>query len=355
MSHPPRRVGKGGRPTIYDVARLAGVSTATVSRSLNGTGQIAPSTRLAIESAIRELGYQPNRIARSLATRSTQTIALLLPDITNPFYGALVSGIEQRTLEVGYTMLLCTTEDDPAREETYLNLLRSKQVDGALVDGLVLPADRLARFVEEGFPIVCLDRDSPSPSIPLVQVDNRMGARLATEHLVGLGHRRIAHVAGRPEMRISDARIAGYRESLEAAGLRFDPTLVVPGMFTEDGGYQAGLELFGGRSAPTAVFAANDLSAVGLLEAISESGRRVPDDVSVVGFDDLRLAAYTSPPLTTVRQPAREIGVRATTLLLGLAQGKRPPRLRHLIPPELVLRRSTGPRTTRPGRLTSST
>jgi DNA-binding LacI/PurR family transcriptional regulator len=174
-----------------------------------------------------------------------------------------------------------------------------------------------------------------------------MGARLATEHLTSLGHRRIAHVAGRAEMRISDERIAGYRESLESAGLRFDPTLVISGAFTEDGGYEAGLELFSGRSAPTAVFAANDLSAVGLLEAISETGRRVPGDVSVVGFDDLRLAAYTSPPLTTVQQPAREIGARATTLLLELARGKRPRKLRHLIPPELVVRRSTGPRASR--------
>jgi len=341
VSTPPSRLGKRGQPTIYDVARLAGVSTATVSRSLNGTGQIAPSTQLAIESAIRELGYQPNRVARSLVTRSTQTIALLLPDITNPFYGALVSGIEQRTLELGYTILLCTTEDDPAREETYLDLLRSKQVDGALVDGLLLPADRLARFAAEGFPIVCLDRDSPSPSVPLVQVDNRLGARLATGHLTALGHRRIAHVTGRPEMRISQERIEGYRESLESAGLEYEPDLVVSGAFSEDGGFEAGLRLFARDPAPTAVFAANDLSAVGLLEAVAESGRQVPDDVSVVGFDDLRLASYTTPPLTTVRQPAREIGERATTLLLDMTRGKRPRKLRHLLEPQLVVRRST--------------
>src|SRR5881398_1633026 len=158
---------KRARPTIYDVARLAGVSTATVSRALNGTGQIAPATRDAIDAAVQQLGYEPNPVARSLVTKSTQTIALLLPDITNPFYAALVSGIQQRMLETGRTMLLCTTEGDPEREEQYLSLLRAKQVDGALVDGLVLPPDRIARFVKDGSPIVCLDRDIAAKSIPV--------------------------------------------------------------------------------------------------------------------------------------------------------------------------------------------
>jgi LacI family transcriptional regulator len=336
-------VSRTTQPTIYDVARLAGVSTATVSRSLNGTGQIAPTTRLAIEAAVRQLGYQPNRIARSLVTKSTQTIALLLPEITNPFYGSLVSGIEQRTRELGYTMLLCTTEGDAGREETYLDLLRSKQVDGALVDGLVLPRERIARFIAEGFPIVCLDRDVDSPAVPLVQVDNRRGARMATEHLLGLGHTRIAHVAGAPELQLSHERTDGYRTALRAAGLDPDPHLVVVGCFTEDGGYEAARKLLADRPVPTAVFAANDLSAVGVLEAVAESGRRVPDDVSVIGFDDLRLAAYTTPPLTTIHQPAREIGERATSLLLDLMRGKKIRRHRHLLDPELVVRRSTAP------------
>src|SRR5437588_11646107 len=197
---------KRSRPTIYDVARLAGVSTATVSRALNGTGQIAPAACAAIDDAVEQLAYHPNTSARSLVTRSTQTIALLLPDITNPFYAPLVSGVQERALEAGHTMLLCTTEGDPEREEQYLSLLRAKQVDGALVDGLVLPPDRIARFVRDGFPIVCLDRDVDSAAVPLVQVDNRLGARLATEHLISLGHTRIAHVAGAPELRISEDR-----------------------------------------------------------------------------------------------------------------------------------------------------
>src|SRR2546421_9082048 len=204
---------KRSRPTIYDVARLAGVSTATVSRALNGTGQIAPATRAAIDAAVAQLGYEPNTVARSLVTKSTQTIALLLPDISNPFYAALVSGIQARAVEAGHTMLLCTTEGDPEREEQYLSLLRAKQVDGALVDGLVLPPDRIARFVRDGFPIVCLDRDVDSASVPLVQVDNRLGARMATRHLLDLGTRQIAHGAAAPALRISEERVQGYRDA----------------------------------------------------------------------------------------------------------------------------------------------
>ncbi|TML83613.1 MAG: LacI family transcriptional regulator [Actinobacteria bacterium] len=324
------------RPTIYDVAQLAGVSTATVSRALNGTGQIAPATRVAIEAAVAKLGYRPNTIARSLVTKSTETIAFLLPDITNPFYAELVAGIQEYALAHDHTMLLCTTEGNAEREEQYLELLRSKQVDGALVDGLVLPPDRIARFVKDGFPIVCLDRDIAAKSIPVVQVDNRLGGRLATDYLLGLGHRHIAHVTGAKALQISQDRLAGFRDAQTDPGLR----LIVEGDFTEAGGYEATRDLIGSGVDFTAVFAANDLSALGVITALVESGRRVPQDVSVVGFDDLRLSAYTSPPLTTIRQPAFEIAQRATEILIDLTRGKRIRKLRHLLPPELVVRRS---------------
>jgi LacI family transcriptional regulator len=335
---------KSARPTIYDVARLAGVSTATVSRALNGTGQIAPATRAAIDAAVAQLGYRPNTVARSLVTKSTQTIALLLPDITNPFYAALVSGIQERALESDHTMLLCTTEGDPEREEQYLGLLRAKQVDGVLVDGLVLPPDRIARFVRDGLPIVCLDRDVDSTSVPLVQVDNRLGAKLATAHLLSLGHRRIAHVAGAPELRISEQRIEGYRDAHHDVGIQPDPGLLAVGSFTEEGGYDAARSLLE-RGDFSAVFAANDLSALGVLSAITESGYAVPVDISVVGFDDLRLSRFTNPPLTTIHQPAREIAERATQLVLDLAAGIKAEQRLHLLEPELIVRSSTAART----------
>jgi DNA-binding LacI/PurR family transcriptional regulator len=339
----PERAPRRPRPTIYDVAQLAGVSTATVSRALNDTGQIAPATRARIEAAIDHLGFQPNTIARSLVTKSTQTIAFLLPDITNPFYASLVSGIQEYALSHGHTMLLCTTEGNAEREEQYLTLLRAKQVDGALVDGLVLPPERIARFVAEGFPIVCLDRDIESSAVPLVQVDNRLGGLFAVDHLVGLGHSRIAHVSGPLGLRISHDRLAGYHEGLYEAGIDEDPRLVAEGRFTEEGGYEAMGALLEAAPDLTAVFAANDLSAIGVLSALVARGRRVPEDVSVVGFDDLRLAAFTTPPLTTVRQPAVEIARRATQMLIGMTRGDRPTEMRHVLKPGFVLRSSTGP------------
>lgn len=333
---------KGTRPTIYDVARLAGVSTATVSRALNGTARIAPATQRAIDAAVAQLGYRPNTIARSLVTRATQTIAMLLPDVTNPFYAELVHGVQQAASERGYTMLLCTTDGDARQEERYLELLRSKQVDGVLVDGLVLPPERVARFVREGLPIVCLDRDVDSATVPLVQVDNVLGARIATRHLLELGHWRIAHLRG-PELGIADERVEGFSEALAEAELEPDPRAIVAGDWTDEGGYRAVRQLIHDGVPFTAVFAANDLSAIGAINGLAESGLRVPQDVSVVGFDDLRLAAFTLPPLTTVHQPAGEIARIATEILLDLIGRERPRALKRLLEPQLVVRGSTAP------------
>jgi LacI family transcriptional regulator len=330
------------RPTIYDVARLAGVSIATVSRALNATAPIAPATRAAIEEAVAQLGYRPNPIARSLVTKSTQTIALLLPDITNPFYAELVSGIQQRMFEGDLSMLLCTTNGDPEQEARYLRLLRAKHVDGALVDGLGLSPERIASLVEDSFPVVCLDRDVDAPTIPLVQVDNRLGARIATDYLLSLGHTRIAHISGATAA-ISEARLAGYRDALAAAGIEADPALVASGDFTERSGHAAMRELLESGARFSAVFCANDLSAIGALNAILSSGRRVPLDLSLIGFDDVRLSPYTSPPLTTIHQPAAEIARHATELLLALIRGEQPGRMRTLFAPTLVVRGSTGP------------
>jgi DNA-binding LacI/PurR family transcriptional regulator len=330
------------RPTIYDVARLAGVSTATVSRALNDTAPIAVPTRAAIDRAVAQLGYRPNPIARSLVTKSSQTIALLLPDITNPFYAELVSGAQEVLAERDRVMLLCATNGDIEQEARYLRILRAQHVDGALVDGLLLPDERIAAAVEDGFPVVCLDRDVDSPRVPLVQVDNRLGARLAVEHLLGLGHTRIAHITG-PRERISDDRLVGYRQTLAAAGIAADPALETPGDFTEGGGHVAMRRLLESDAHFTAVFCANDLSAFGALNAILQSGRRVPADLSIVGFDDVRLSPYTSPPLTTVHQPAAAIARRATELLLDLIAGASAPAGVERFAPTFVQRASTAP------------
>src|SRR5262245_26647878 len=312
---------------------------------LNGKGQFAPATRAAVDEAVRQLRYRPNTIARSLRTKSTQTIAFLLPDIPDPFFVSLISGIQQHALQRGYAILLCVTEGNPEREEHYLNLLRAKQVDGVLVDGLVLPPARLARFVEDGFPIVCLDRDIDLPAVPLVQVDNRLGARRATEHLLALGHTGVAHISGAMlhRLRHSRERLAGYQDALDGAGLAVDARLVATGDYTEDGGHAAARALLESGVSFSAVFAANDLSAIGAVSAITASGRRVPEDVSVVGFDDIHIAAFTVPPLTTIHQPAAEIAQRATELLMALIQGREVGERRHVLEPRLVVRASAAP------------
>jgi len=304
------------KPTIYDVARRARVSTATVSRALNGTSAVASQTRERIDRAVRALGYRPNVVARSLVTKVTHTIALLLPDITNPFFPDLVKGVQTLADERGYTVLLCSVAGDASREEEYLEMLSAKQVDGALLVGLVCGHQTIARFARHGIPIVSLDRNIDYPRAPIVQVNHRKGARVATEYLLELGHRGVAHISGPIGLRVSQERLAGYREALNKAGIGYDPGLVVSGNFTEEAGYTGIEALLEAATAFTAVFAANDLAAIGATAALKDRGHRVPEDVSVVGFDDIRLAAYTSPPLTTIRQPTYEMGRRATELLI---------------------------------------
>jgi LacI family transcriptional regulator len=308
--------------TIYEVARAAGVSTATVSRALNGSAQVAERTRHRITEAIAALGYQPNHVARSLVLKATHTIAVMLPDITNPFFPALVKGVQLAADEQGYAVLLAHTGGDPAKEESYFQVLRGQQVDGVLLVGLVSAPESLKGLVGRGLPVVTLDRPVDLPGSATVRVDHTAGGRLATEHLLELGHRRIAHIAGPKGLGVSQQRLDGYRRALSSHGVAFDERLIAEGDFSEDGGYRAIDEL--GRSGVpfTALFAANDLTAIGAMTALRERGVRVPDDVSVVGFDDIHLASYTSPKLTTIRQPIYDMGRAAATLLIDARQKK---------------------------------
>lgn len=331
--------------SIYDVARVAAVSIATVSRTLNGSGLVAEATRARVLDAAQALGYEPNSIARSLVTRATQTIGLLLPDIMNPFFPELVRGVQLLAAERSYTLLLAQTGGDPETERRYLDLLRGKAIDGVLVVGLAMRRERLARFAASGIPLVSLDRDVDLPGTVMVHLDNRVGARRAIEHLLSLGHRAIAHIAGPSALKVSRARTRGYADALRTAGVARRPELSVEADFTEDGGRQACLRLLDAGTAFSAVFAANDLMAIGALAALKERGVAVPADVSIVGFDDIHLAAYTSPTLTTVRQPTYDMARCATQILIDAIQGQaRPSGERQvLFQGELRVRQSTAP------------
>lgn len=326
--------------TIHDVARAAGVSTSTVSRALTGSGRVSAKTRQRVAQIADELGYQPNDLARSLLAKRSQTIAVLVPDITNPFFPELVMGIQHVAAANGHLVLLCNSasEDSTWRD---LAALRRRQVDGIILIGAQLSAQRLAA-VTAGISVVTVDRDVPLPGASVVQSDHRAGAAAATRHLIELGHRSIAHVAGPSWLNVAQLRRRGYADALADAGVPADGQLVAEGDFLETGGYAGTHELIRRGVEFTAVFAANDLMAIGVLAALEEHRLSVPNQVSVIGFDDIHLASYIRPRLTTVRQDIYRLATRAAEILIGRleAVGATEP-IQETFATELVVREST--------------
>ena len=328
--------------SIRDVARRAGVSASTVSRVINDNAPVAKDTRRRILDAIESLSYVPHVGARSLSTRKTHTIGVLLPDLYGEFFSELIRGIDQAARRNRHHVMVSGSHSDPAELEAMLRALRGR------VDGLVIMAPDvnayplIARF-GRAVPTVLLDSD-PGCDLPSITIDNYGGARAVTDHLLGLGHRRIALVGGPDHNRDAGERARGWRDSLAAAGLTPDERLVFPGDFTELLGHAAGSSI--GRLAPLpdAVFAANDAMAFGCLAAFGEAGLRVPEDIALAGFDDIPIARYTSPPLTTVRVSIAELGARAMSRLVKLMgnQVTDDDWRRETLSTELVVRASCG-------------
>lgn len=308
---------------MYDVARRAGVSIATVSRALNDEARIAASTRQRVLHIAAQLGYQPNDVARSLVGKATRTVAVLLPDICNPFFPELVTGIQTTADERGHVVLLCPNADDESKVIADLATLRRRQVDGViLVPGNLKTGNSKTgnlRDAVAGLPTVVVDRDINLPG-PLVTVDHKAGARVAVEHLISLGHKVIAHIDGPRGISVARDRRTGWRDALRLAGL--DQDLVYHGDFLEEGGYAAANRIRTERPDVTAIFAANDLSAIGALSACADTGVDVPSDVSVIGFDGIHLASYTTPKLTTIAQPIRQLGQEAARLLFDAPKSR---------------------------------
>lgn len=324
------------RLTIYDVARQAAVSPSTVSRVLAGRGTVSDATREMVLSVARDLGYRPNQIARSLATQDSDTIAVLLPDIANPFFPSLVKAIQEEAGRSGLTVLLGSSGDDVDNERRYLDTMLSKQVRHVFVVGLGLPRAEIEAYTKAGLIFIALDRALAGVSGYLVQSDNRAGARLATRHLIELGHRRIAHLSGPPGVSVSRERKRGFLEAMREAGLPVDERLIVTSPFSEDGGAAAFARL---PDEYTAIFAANDLIAIGALFEAHQRGRVVPDDFSLIGFDDVPLTRYTSPQLTTVCQ---DVGAMARAGMDLIRADRVTPRRRVVtLPVSLQIRQST--------------
>jgi DNA-binding LacI/PurR family transcriptional regulator len=326
------------RPAMYDVARLAGVSHQTVSRVLNLHPSVSPRTRTLVLAAIDELGYRPNSAARTLATGRSMTLGVIT--LAGTLYGpmSMLYGVEAAAREQGYMLTMVSVADgeDGALERAVANL-QQQRVDGIVAIAPLVSIGESLTALAGQLPLVAVE-SSPRGSLPIVSVDQAAGARLATEHLLGQGHRTVWHVAGPPGWYESQERVAGWTAALTAVGAEIPPAL--PGDWSPRSGYEAG-QILSRMPDVTAVFVANDQMALGLLRALHEHGRRVPDDVSLVGFDDIPESGYFSPPLTTIRQPFDTVGRRSLQTLLSQIETGQAVIGRVVIAPELIVREST--------------
>ncbi|HEX7949972.1 MAG TPA: LacI family DNA-binding transcriptional regulator [Candidatus Limnocylindrales bacterium] len=342
--------------TIRDVARLAGVSTMTVSRVVNNSGYTSLATRLRVERAVQELGYVPNAVARHLRSKQTKAIALVVTDITNPFFTTIARGVEDIAGERGFAVMFCNTDESDDEEARYLRLLIERQVDGVLLVPAGSPRASIRLLRSHKVPLVVLDRRVPGQRVDNVRCDSEAGAYALARHLIELGHRRIGVLTGRRAISTSADRVAGVRRALEDAGLSLDEALVRWGRFNfgdgnlSDGHQMAESVLTATDDPPTALFAANNFIAFGTFRALREMGLRVPDDISVVAFDDLPTEWVSDPFLTVAAQPAYEIGRRAAEIMIDSLVGEGAKTGQSVVLPfELIIRRSTGaPRSTTP-------
>jgi LacI family transcriptional regulator len=331
------------RATQKDVAKAAGVSQATVSMVLSGGGGSIPAETWArITKAAKDLGYVPNRFAQALKTSRSMTIACIVPDITNPFYPALVRGIQSVADGLSYDVMTVNTDGVPERERHFLDWARQGRVDGVIGVFFTLRASDFVPLVEAGVPVVRIESSRKRGGAIAVDdlfVDSRAAAQAVTEFLIGQGHRRIALVAGRGGPQAH--RIDGYRAALAAAG--YPDHVVIDEEFSEVGGTRAAEGILAGDFKPTAIFAANDLMAIGVMQALRERAIRIPDDIAVVGFDDISAAKLVTPTLTTVAQFQRQMGERAAQMLMDRLRGDAAgPGKTVEMPFELILRGSTG-------------
>jgi len=330
--------------TARDVARQAGVSVSTVSHVLNETRTVSDALRQRVQQAARDLEYEPNAMARSLRIRRSDTLGLMVSDLSNPFFTAVVRGVEDVAQERGYALILCNSNEDPLRERDYLRVLLSRQVDGLMLSPVGQSHESLIRLVQDRFPLVLFDRDISGIDVSTVTLDNERAAFAAVCHLVELGHRRIGMVSGLPSHSTGRDRIAGYRRALREAEIPDDGQLIGVGNSTSEGATVAVSALLDLAERPTAVFATNSLMTIGALIAIQQRGLSVPEDISVVGFDDFLWSAVLRPRLTTVAQPTYELGRTTAELLIDVIHSKGPVTTRKIVlGGQLIVRESSGP------------
>ncbi len=326
--------------TLQDVAKLAGVSPMTVSRVINDSGYVSEKTRERVQRAIAELDYVPNALARSLRFKQTKTIALIISDITNPFFTTLARSVEDAASEQGFSVIFCNTDESRDKETEYLNVVVQKQVDGVLLVPAFSSLESVTFLRDCGVPFVVLDRRVSGLNVDVVRCDSELGAYQLTRHLLDLGHRRIAALSGSRQVTTAADRVAGYRRALIEAGLEKE-AIEYYGDYTAKSGYEMAKQAVA-TAQPTALFGANNFIIVGALRALKEANLRVPEDISVVAFDDLLEVIGLEPFLTVIRQPAYDLGQRATSLLLDRLSGAElgdPQEI--LLPTQLIIRQSS--------------
>lgn len=326
--------------TIRDVAAVAGVSPATVSRVLNGDARVAPSLVEKVRRAADKLGYRPNRQARSLRTRATTVLGLIISDIQNPFFTAIVRGVEDAASARGFSVVLANADEDLDKEQRYLEVAAAEQMAGVVLSPATGTRTRIDVLTQRHIPVVTIDRKIRTAAVDSVTINNREAAAAVVTHLIEQGCRRIGMITGRKDASTTEERLAGYRDALRLAGLPFDAGLCQPGEFRVEGGRAAATRLMSGTPRPDALFVANNLMTVGTLTALDELGLGYPDDVALAGFDDISWAGF-GPPLTLVEQPTYEIGRTATELLLRRIAGERFDIQDVVLPATLRIRRSS--------------
>lgn len=327
--------------TIRDVAQEAGVSIATVSRVLQGSPRVLPETKQRIEAAILRLDYHPNRLAQQLRSQETQNILVIVPELGNTFYTGILDGIERVATLNHYRILIADTHNDAEIERRCFEMLPQKQVDGIITFSCCLPPEEIQRFSEQ-YPVVIAVRYFDGMPLPNVAIDNQKATKDITGYLLSLGHKRLCFLGGDPSVLVYRDRRNGFLSALAERKIQVDPDLMVTCPSNIQGGYDAITTLLNAHADFTAVVAAGDTMAIGAIRAIRNYHLRVPENIAVVGFDDLELSGLFSPPLTTVRQPRQQIGTRSIEKLLDLIAGKKLPVEQELLKYELIIRESSG-------------
>jgi LacI family repressor for deo operon, udp, cdd, tsx, nupC, and nupG len=330
--------------SIKDVAKLSGVSVATVSRTLSRPDKVADSTQQRVMRAIEQSGYVTNVLASNFRRRKSQTIVVLVPDIANLYYSKIVQEIEVVARSKGYQILLGETQQDPKIEQTYSDLVHQRMADGVISLGMELPikVDAKRKTVDPKWPpLVMIGEYTGSVPVPRIGIDNVSAAYDATSYLLGLGHRDIAFVGGPRDFTLCKERLQGFRKALQKFKISTGLDHIQYGEFKLDSGYKQTKKLFDLGATPTALFCANDEIAMGAMKALRELKLRVPEDISIIGFDNLEIADYCSVPLTTIHQPRKEMGREAMTLLLSILNGSSPKETRINLPYQLIVRDST--------------